>query len=96
MLLSYLDRYTPQQARRNEVRPGITGLAQARGRNALDWERKFDLDVWYVDHRCLALDARILAETVVTVLRGTGVSAPGSATMPEFQGVPAAAPERRR
>jgi lipopolysaccharide/colanic/teichoic acid biosynthesis glycosyltransferase len=95
MLLAYTDRYTPWQARRHEVRPGITGLAQVRGRNALSWEQKFDLDVWYVDHRSLALDALILSQTVVTVLRGTGVCAPGCATMPEFQGASAARDQAR-
>jgi lipopolysaccharide/colanic/teichoic acid biosynthesis glycosyltransferase len=86
LLMRYLTRYTPEQARRHEVRPGITGLAQVRGRNALSWDEKFALDVWYVDHRSLALDARILAETVMTVLRRTGISAPGEATAPEFLG----------
>ena len=86
LLVAYLDRYTPEQARRHEVWPGITGLAQARGRNALSWEDRFALDVEYVDSRSLALDARILLETVIGVLRRTGVSAEGHATMPEFRG----------
>lgn len=93
LLMAYLERYTPEQARRHEVRPGITGFAQVEGRNALDWERKLALDVWYVDHWTLALDARILARTLVTVLRRAGVSQPGHATVEEFRG--SAAPLRR-
>jgi lipopolysaccharide/colanic/teichoic acid biosynthesis glycosyltransferase len=86
LLMCYLDRYTPEQARRHEVRPGVTGLAQARGRNALSWEEKFALDVWYVDHRSLRLDLRVLAETALAVLRRHGVNAQGEATMAEFRG----------
>jgi sugar transferase EpsL len=86
LLMAYLPRYTPEQARRHEVRPGLTGWAQVRGRNALTWEAKFRLDVWYVDHRSLWLDLRILAMTVWQVLRGRGVAADGQATMPEFGG----------
>lgn len=86
LLVAYLDRYTPEQARRHEVRPGITGLAQARGRNALSWEDRFALDVCYVEQRSFALDARILLETFVSVLRRDGVSADGHVTMPEFEG----------
>src|SRR5262245_17186757 len=86
LLLQYLDRYTPQQARRHDVRPGITGLAQVSGRNALTWDEKFALDVWYADHRNLALDVRLLLRTVAAVLRRSGVSAPGVQTMPEFMG----------
>ncbi|AVT32866.1 UDP-galactose phosphate transferase [Plantactinospora sp. BC1] len=86
LLVSYLDRYTPEQARRHEVRPGITGLAQVRGRNELSWEEKFRYDVEYVDRRCLRLDLRILLETVLRVLRRQGISAPGNPTMPEFAG----------
>jgi len=86
LLVQYLDRYTPEQMRRHEVRPGITGWAQVRGRNALSWEEKFKLDVWYVDHQSLWLDLRILALTVGQVLRRTGISAAGEATMPEFKG----------
>ena len=82
----YLPRYTPEQMRRHEVRPGLTGWAQVHGRNALTWEEKFRLDVWYVDHRCLWLDLRILAMTVWQVARGRGVSAEGQATMTEFLG----------
>jgi lipopolysaccharide/colanic/teichoic acid biosynthesis glycosyltransferase len=86
LFVRYLDRYTPTHRRRHEVRPGITGLAQVRGRNRLSWEDKFTLDVWYVDHRCLALDVRILLETVRTVLRRDGISAEGAATATEFMG----------
>ncbi len=98
LLPQYLGRYTPEQARRHEVRPGITGLAQVSGRNALGWSEKFALDVWYVDHRSVALDLRILVRTVTAVVRRAGVSAPGAATMPEFMGEPAppARPEERR
>nr|WP_030499771.1 sugar transferase [Micromonospora purpureochromogenes] len=92
LLPEYLDRYTPTQARRHEVRPGVTGLAQVRGRNELSWEEKFALDVEYVDNRSLRLDLAILVATVRTVLRREGISAAGSATAPEFLGtVPAAA-----
>lgn len=86
LLVQYLDRYSPEQARRHEVRPGITGLAQVRGRNGLDWDEKLALDVEYVDHRSLALDLRILWETVVVVLLRRGISADGHVTMAEFQG----------
>lgn len=84
LLMRYLDRYTPRQARRHEVKPGITGLTQISGRNALGWEDKFDLDVWYVDHRSLWLDVKILAMTVWKVLRRDGISHSGHATAPEF------------
>ena len=86
LLMRYLDRYTPEQARRHEVRPGITGLAQVSGRNAISWDEKFALDVWYVDHRSLALDLKILVQTVLKVVRRDGVSAADHATMPEFMG----------
>ncbi|MEV5766689.1 sugar transferase [Micromonospora sp. NPDC052213] len=92
LLTQYLPRYSPTQARRHEVRPGITGLAQVRGRNSLSWEEKLDLDVWYVDHRSLRLDLSILAATVRTVLRREGISAAGSATAPEFLGTPSLVP----
>lgn len=85
LLMEYLDRYTPEQARRHEVKPGITGWAQVNGRNSLSWEDKFRLDVWYVDHWSLWLDFKILWLTVVKVLRREGISAAGSATMPEFR-----------
>ncbi|MDL2342996.1 sugar transferase [Deinococcus sp. MIMF12] len=86
LLMEYLPLYTPQQARRHEVRPGVTGWAQVNGRNALSWEEKFELDVWYVDNRTLALDLRILWMTVAKVLRRDGISAQGEATMPKFTG----------
>lgn len=86
LLMSYLDRYTPEQARRHEVKPGITGWAQIHGRNALTWEEKFQLDVWYVDHWTLWLDARILVRTLLKVVRREDISAEGHATMPEFTG----------
>ena len=82
----YLPRYTPEQARRHEVLPGITGWAQVNGRNALSWEDKFRLDVWYVDHHTLWLDLRILWLTAWQVVFGRGVSAAGHATMSEFVG----------
>lgn len=86
LLMEYLPLYTNEQARRHEVRPGITGWAQINGRNALSWEEKFQLDVWYVDNRTLALDARILALTIAKVLARDGISAEGEATMPRFKG----------
>jgi len=89
LLVRYLPRYSPEQRRRHEVMPGITGWAQIHGRNAISWEEKFALDVWYVEHWSLALDARILIETVGRVLKRDGVSSEGHATMPEFEGAPA-------
>ena len=86
LLVQYLERYSPEQARRHEVRPGITGLAQVRGRNNLDWDDKFALDVEYVDNRSLGLDLRILWETVAVVLLRRGISADGHVTMSEFRG----------
>jgi lipopolysaccharide/colanic/teichoic acid biosynthesis glycosyltransferase len=86
LLVQYLDRYTAQQARRHEVRPGITGLAQVSGRNALAWDDKFALDVTYVDRCSLALDLSILARTVWNVVARRGISAPGQATATEFMG----------
>jgi len=86
LLTAYLERYSPEQARRHEVRPGITGLAQVNGRNALTWEEKFRLDVVYVDTWTFALDLRILAKTVVAVLRREGIAAEEHPTMPEFLG----------
>jgi lipopolysaccharide/colanic/teichoic acid biosynthesis glycosyltransferase len=86
LLMEYLDRYTPTQARRHEVRPGVTGLAQVRGRNLLSWDEKFAADVEYVDHVGPVLDARILMATLATVLRRQGVSAPDAATMHLFTG----------
>jgi lipopolysaccharide/colanic/teichoic acid biosynthesis glycosyltransferase len=90
LLVDYLARYTPHQARRHEVRPGITGLAQAHGRNRLSWEEKFAYDVWYVDHRSLRLDLRILARTLRVLVRREGISARDSATAEEFTGDPPA------
>jgi len=86
LLPQYIARYSARQMRRHEVPPGITGLAQVAGRNALSWEERFELDVWYVEHRTLALDVRLLARTVLAVLDRRGVSAQGHATMPEFMG----------
>jgi lipopolysaccharide/colanic/teichoic acid biosynthesis glycosyltransferase len=86
LLVEYLTRYSPQQARRHEVRPGITGWAQINGRNTLSWEDRFALDVWYVDHVSLWLDLRILAATLVRVIKRGDVSAAGHATMPKFMG----------
>jgi len=90
--VAYLPRYTAAQARRHEVKPGVTGLAQIRGRNATTWARRLRLDVWYVDHQSPRLDAAILFATPVVVFRGSGVSQPGHATMTEFSGTPAAGP----
>jgi lipopolysaccharide/colanic/teichoic acid biosynthesis glycosyltransferase len=89
LLMRYLDRYTPEQARRHSVLPGITGWTQVNGRNDLPWEQKLALDVWYVDHWSLSLDLRILGVTVWKVLKGEGIAAEGSATMPEFMGTAA-------
>jgi lipopolysaccharide/colanic/teichoic acid biosynthesis glycosyltransferase len=86
LLMDYLDLYSPEQARRHEVRPGITGWAQVNGRNALSWEERFALDVWYVDNRGLLLDLRIMALTIARVLRRDGISAAGEATMSKFKG----------
>ena len=86
LLMQYLDRYTPEQARRHEAKPGITGWAQVNGRNALTWEQKFAFDVWYVDHQSLWLDARIIVLTIWKILTREGISHPGHATMEEFWG----------
>ena len=86
LLVEYLPLYSPEQARRHKVRPGITGWAQINGRNAISWADKFALDVWYVDHRSLWLDVRILWMTVRKVLVRDGISAAGEATMPRFEG----------
>jgi len=86
LLMEYLPRYSPEQARRHEVRPCITGWAQVNGRNAISWEDKFALDVWYVDNRSLWLDLKILLLTVWRVVRRDGISAAGEATMPPFSG----------
>jgi sugar transferase EpsL len=86
LLMEYLERYTPEQARRHEVKPGITGWAQIHGRNNLSWDERFKLDVWYVDNWSLWLDVKILWRTLWMVLRREGISAQGHATMPEFRG----------
>ena len=86
LLMEYLPRYSAEQARRHEVRPGVTGWTQVNGRNELTWDEKFALDVWYVDHRSTRLDLEILGRTVSQVLSGQGVSAPGHATMEPFRG----------
>lgn len=88
LLMEYLPLYTPEQARRHEVRPGITGWAQVNGRNALTWEEKFNLDVWYVDNRSFWLDLKILWMTFVAVLARKGISQEGHATMERFTGSP--------
>ena len=86
LLMEYLDLYTSRQARRHEVRPGLTGWAQINGRNDMSWEEKLDLDVWYVEHHCFALDLRIFARTLATVLRREGISRKGHATTQRFRG----------
>lgn len=86
LLMDYLQLYTPEQARRHEVRPGITGWSQVNGRNDISWEEKFRLDVWYVDNRSLWLDIKILCLTVKKVLNRDGISPEGEATMPKFSG----------
>jgi sugar transferase EpsL len=86
LLMQYLDRYDALQARRHEVRPGITGWAQVNGRNAISWDEKFRLDVWYVDHRNFFLDVKILAKTLVLVFRQEGIREKGQVTVREFMG----------
>ena len=88
LLMEYLPRYTDEQARRHEVRPGLTGLAQVSGRNDLPWESRFELDVWYIDNWSMWLDTKILALTVRRVLTGGGVARRGHATMTPFEGAP--------
>lgn len=88
LLVEYLPLYSPEQARRHEVRPGITGWAQINGRNAISWQEKFALDVWYVDHWSVWLDIRILALTLLKAIRREGISSPGEATAPLFTGNP--------
>lgn len=88
LLMEYLSRYSPEQARRHEVRPGITGLAQISGRNGLSWEQKFALDVWYVQDQSVLLDMKIIARTVLTVLRREGIAQAGQATAAAFTGSP--------
>jgi sugar transferase EpsL len=86
LLMQYLDRYSPEQMRRHEVKPGITGWAQVNGRNALTWEEKFKLDIWYVDHQSLWLDLKIIVLTIWKTLKREGISHSGQATMEEFKG----------
>ncbi len=86
LLMHYLDRYTPEQMRRHEVKPGITGWAQVNGRNAITWEEKFTLDVWYVDHWSFWLDLKILGLTLWKIIKREGISQPGQATAEEFMG----------
>lgn len=86
LLMQYLSRYSPEQARRHEVYPGISGWAQINGRNNLSWQDKFELDVWYVDHRSLALDVKIILRTLLKVIQREGISEPGNATAREFMG----------
>lgn len=93
LLMRYLERYTPEQMRRHEARPGVTGLAQVSGRNAISWEEKFALDVDYVDRISLSTDLRILLQTVLQVIRRDGVSADEHVTMPEFMGSSVLAPD---
>lgn len=89
LLLEYMDLYTPEQARRHDIKPGITGWAQVNGRNNLTWEDKFRLDVWYVDNWSIGLDLKILVKTVGIVFRREGVNAEGHVTMPKFMGTKA-------
>jgi sugar transferase EpsL len=86
LLMQYLDRYSPEQARRHDAVPGLTGWAQVNGRNSISWEQKFRLDVWYADHWSLALDAKIMLKTVRQLLCRSDINHEGSATMPEFMG----------
>jgi sugar transferase EpsL len=92
LLMKYLDRYTPAQMRRHQVLPGITGWAQVNGRNAITWEQKFALDVWYVDHQSFWLDVKIIILTIWKMLKREGINQPGQATMEEFKGYPANTP----
>ena len=94
LLMQYLDRYTLEQARRHEVKPGITGWAQVNGRNAITWEKKFEHDVWYVDHMCLSLDLKIMGMTLWKILTMEGINQPGHVTAQEFMGTHAKAPRR--
>jgi sugar transferase EpsL len=84
LLVQYLERYTSKQARRHAVKPGITGWAQVNGRNAITWEQKFDLDVWYVDNQSLGLDLKIIALTILIIIKREGINQPGQATAEEF------------
>ena len=89
LLAKYLKRYSPEQMRRHNARPGITGWAQINGRNALNWDERFEFDLWYIDHWSFGLDLSILTKTVWQVIRREGVARPGHATMPEFPGMAA-------
>jgi len=95
LLMQYLPRYSREQARRHEMKPGITGWAQVNGRNFLNWQERFTLDVWYVDHWSFGLDLRILLRTVGKVLARSGIRSPGEATMSEFMGNPGESPPAR-
>lgn len=86
LLMQYINRYTPEQARRHEVKPGITGWAQVNGRNAISWEQKFALDVWYVDNQSFWLDVKILCMTIRNVVKSEGITHNDHAAMPEFKG----------
>jgi sugar transferase EpsL len=86
LLMQYLERYSPEQLRRHEVKPGVTGWAQVNGRNALSWEKKFECDLWYVQNQSLLLDVRIILLTIKKILVREGISQPGQATMEEFLG----------
>ena len=86
LLMQYLDRYTTEQMRRHEVKPGITGWAQVNGRNAITWEDKFGFDTWYVDNQSLRLDLKIIAMTMLQILKREGINQPGQATAKEFEG----------
>ena len=86
LLVRYLPRYNAEQHRRHEVRPGLTGYAQAHGRNAISWDEKFRMDLWYVDHLSFKVDFRIFVDTILSVLKREGISAADDATMPEFMG----------
>jgi lipopolysaccharide/colanic/teichoic acid biosynthesis glycosyltransferase len=86
LLMSYLNRYTPEQMRRHNVKPGITGWAQIHGRNAISWEKKFEMDVWYVDHKSFALDLHIVVLTIIKTLLRADIQHEGCATMEEFKG----------
>lgn len=86
LLVEYLDRYSPEQARRHEVKPGITGWAQVNGRNAISWEEKFKFDVWYVNNWNLWLDLRIMVMTIMNVIKGEGINQPGCVTAEKFKG----------
>jgi len=87
LLMKYLERYSPKQARRHEVRPGITGWAQVNGRNAITWEEKFNLDVWYVDNQSFWLDIKIIFLTIFKIFKREGINQQGQATMEEFKGL---------